>query len=173
MSGPLPENIEDAYPLTPLQQGMLFHSISSPETGVYIEQISVAIDQPAFSVEAFKNSWELLLQRHSAFRTAFVWKDLNEPLQVVRKRVTLSWNDIDWRELDHCAQQSELEQLKQSDRETELSLNKAPLMHMTLVRLSDERYIWVWTRHHLIADGWSTSHVLARLFVRFSEPDQT
>lgn len=163
MASPLPENVEDAYPLAPLQQGMLFHSISSPETAVYVEQISVTIDQPIFSVDAFKASWDLLIQRHNAFRTAFVWKNLKEPLQVVRRDVSLSWTEFDWRELDHTAQQSALAELKKQDRQTELLLNKAPLMRMTLVRLSDNLCEWIWTRHHLIADGWSTSHVLNEL----------
>ncbi|MGI9317370.1 MAG: amino acid adenylation domain-containing protein, partial [bacterium] len=163
MSAPLPENIEDAYPLSPLQQGMLFHTISSPGSGVYIEQISVTIHQPAFSPQAFKNSWEKLIQRHGVFRTAFVWKDLDEPLQVVRKKVTLSWNEVDWQKEDPGIVKAKLQQLKRSDRDTAFQLNKAPLMRMALVRMADDSYTWIWTRHHLIADGWSTSHVLKEL----------
>ena len=78
MSAPLPENIEDAYPLSPLQSGMLFHSVSSPGSGVYIEQISLTIEQPGFRPDVFKACWETLLDRHAPFRTAFVWKDLDE-----------------------------------------------------------------------------------------------
>ena len=82
MSAPLPENIEDAYPLSPLQGGMLFHSINSPDTGVYVEQITQTIEQSDFKLAAFRKCWDLLIERHTAFRTAFVWKDLDIPLQV-------------------------------------------------------------------------------------------
>lgn len=163
MSAPLPENIEDAYPLSPLQQGMLFHTISSPESGVYLEQLSVNINQPGFSPEAFKNCWDLLIQRHSTFRTAFVWQDLKEPLQVVRKNASLVWVEHDWQGEDPTSQDSKLEQLKQSDRRTEFILKQAPLMRMTLVRTGKHSYTWIWTRHHLIADGWSTNHVINEL----------
>ncbi|MGB5708743.1 MAG: amino acid adenylation domain-containing protein [Arenicellales bacterium] len=163
MSAPLHENIEDAYPLSPLQQGMLFHTISSPESGVYLEQLSVNVNQQGFSPETFKKCWDLLIQRHSAFRTAFIWKDLREPLQVVRKSVSLEWVEHDWEGEDPTSQDSKLEQLKQSDRKAEFLLNKAPLMRMTLVRTGKGSYTWIWTRHHLIADGWSTNHVIKEL----------
>ena len=163
MSAPFPENIEDAYPLSPLQEGMLFHSVNSPGSGVYIEQISLTIEQSDFSPEAFKNSWETLIERHGVFRTAFVWRDLEEPLQVVRKKVTLPWRELDLRGETCDSQRSMIAQLMTEDRDTEFGLNKAPLMRMILARNSEERYTWIWTRHHLIADGWSTNHVLSEL----------
>ena len=163
MSAPLPENIEDAYPLSPLQRGMLFHSVNSPDSGVYIEQVTLTIDQPGFMADAFRKCWEVLIHRHTAFRTAFVWKDLDEPLQVVRKKVTLPWQEVDLRDNGESERGAALERLKTRDREAGFRLNKAPLMRMILARTGDGAYTWIWTRHHLVADGWSTSHVLREL----------
>ena len=163
MSAPFPENIEDAYPLSPLQQGMVFHSVNSPGSGVYIEQISLTIEQPDFAPEVFKNCWETLIERHGVFRTAFIWKDLEEPLQVVRKKVKLPWKEVDIRDEHRSAQQAVLTRLMREDLDNEFGLNRAPLMRMILARTGEEQYRWIWTRHHLIADGWSTNNVLREL----------
>src|SRR5436305_14797522 len=79
-------NVEDIYPLSPMQQGMLFHSLYEPGTGVYFFQIGFQI-QGRLDVQAFRRAWEEVVRRHSALRTGFLWEDIDEPVQVVRKRV--------------------------------------------------------------------------------------
>ena len=75
--------IDDIYSLTPLQQGLLFHSLWEPGTRSYFTQIRLEI-QGALDVAAFRAAWENLLGHHPPLRTAFVWEDLPEPFQVVR-----------------------------------------------------------------------------------------
>ena len=157
------KNIEDAYPLSPLQQGMLFHSISAPGSGVYLEQLATTIANKGFSLDAFKQSWRRILARHNAFRSAFVWQDLKQPLQVVRKELELPWQIFDWRDHDTATRQSMLAEFKHNDQHADFTLNHAPLMRMALVCVDNDSWIWIWTRHHLIADGWSTNHVLGEL----------
>ena len=66
-------NLEDVYPLSPLQEGMLFHSLYAPDSGVYVEQLSCALDGP-LDQAAFARAWERVVERHAVLRTAFVWK---------------------------------------------------------------------------------------------------
>ena len=81
-------NVEDAYPLSPMQEGMLFHSLYSPEAGLYVTQVACTLEE--IDDEAFARAWQRVLDRHPALRTAFVWKSAARPLQVVGRRVTSS-----------------------------------------------------------------------------------
>jgi Condensation domain len=76
------KNIEDAYPLSPMQQGMLFHSIYAPNSGVYVEQMCFEL-HGALNVSAFIQAWQQVIIRHPVLRIACVWENLEKPLQVV------------------------------------------------------------------------------------------
>ncbi len=147
------KNVEDIYPLTPLQSGMLFHSLMAPESGVYVTQVTCNL--PAdLDGRLFQQAWERLIQRHGVLRTGFLWDGLDEPLQVVRKTVSIPWEDLDWRGLPAEERQRRFEELRHRDRHTPLPLNKAPLMRFSLVRFDGE-LAFIWTCHHLLLDGWS------------------
>src|SRR5215213_3271851 len=90
------QTVEDIYPLAPLQQGMLFHSLSAPASGVYVEQVQCVL-RGELNVSAFERAWQAVVARHPALRTAFVWEDLDEPMQAVRREVKLPWDWQDWR----------------------------------------------------------------------------
>ncbi len=155
------KNIEDIYPLTPLQSGMLFHSLMAPESGVYVNQVTCTL--PAdLDTRLFRQAWETLVKRHAVLRTSFLWDGLKEPLQAVRKQVSLPWQELDWRGLPAEEQQRRSEEQRQSDRHTPLPLSKAPLLRFSLLRL-DSGLKLIWTFHHLLLDGWSLPLLLREL----------
>jgi hypothetical protein len=80
------KNIEAAYPLSPMQHGMLFHTLYEPESGMYFEQLSCTLDGN-LNVLAFQQAWQQVVDRHPVLRTAFVWNKIEKPLQVVGRRV--------------------------------------------------------------------------------------
>ena len=127
------KNVEDIYPLTPLQSGMLFHSLMAPGSGVYVNQVTCTLPADLDSGR-FRRAWEGLVQRHGVLRTAFLWDGLDEPLQVLRKQVSLSWEELDCRGLPAQEQQRRREEVRHRDRHTPLPLNKAPLMRFSLIR---------------------------------------
>ena len=92
------KNVEDIYPLTPLQSGMLFHSLLSPESDVYVSQVTCTLAAD-LDPGLFRQAWERLVARHGVLRTAFFWEGLDEPRQEVRKDVSLPWQELDWRDL--------------------------------------------------------------------------
>ena len=149
-------NVEDVYPLSPLQMGMLFHTLYAPESGTYCDQMSWTI-HGELDVEAYERAWRRLIQNHAIFRTAFLWEDLSEPLQVVRGRVELPWKLLDWRGLSRETQQERLISLQDDDLKLGFRLSQAPLMRCILIRLEDELYRFVWSYHHILLDGWSLS----------------
>ncbi|MDZ8090959.1 MAG: amino acid adenylation domain-containing protein [Nostoc sp. DedQUE05] len=148
------KNIEDIYPLSPMQQGMLFESLYAPNTGVYFEQLSFTL-KSELNVAAFEQAWQQVVARHSILRTAFVWQQLAQPLQVVYRQLEINLNRHDWQQLSSQEQQQQLELFLQSQRQQGFQLNQAPLMYLGLIQLSADSYQFVWSSHHLLLDGWS------------------
>src|SRR6185369_16779151 len=157
------KNIEDIYPLSPVQQGILFHSLSAPETGVYVDQLVCKLDGD-LDVAFFERAWAAVLARHTVLRTLFVWNRGEKPLQVVRRRVTVPFEQYDWRGLPHAEQERRLDALLEKDRQRGFNLSEAPLMRLLLVRTAAERFQLIWSSHHLILDGWSSPLVLKEMF---------
>lgn len=152
-------SIEAAFPLTPLQEGMLYHSIRSPAAGVFVVQLSALLDGP-LDVAAFARAWECAAARHAAFRTFFAWEGRERPLQVVRAQVTFDASNDDWRTLDADAQAAQWTALLQDDRARGFALQQAPLMRVQVARVAEHRHRLLWTMHHAMMDGWSALVVL-------------
>ncbi len=158
--------IEDIYPLSPMQQGMLFHTIYAPQSGVYFEQVHLCIEGD-FNIPAFKRAWDEVINRHAVLRTAFLWERSDKPLQVVLKKVKMPWSEQDWRSLALAQQQQLLNTLLDVDRERGFEIANAPLMRMALMRSGEDKYQFVWSFHHLLLDGWSADLVIKEVFARY------
>jgi len=152
-------NIEDIYPLTPLQEGLLFHTLYAPESGAYFQHLKFRL-HGELDVRRWQQSWERVVARHSILRTAFVWERLEKPLQVVLKRVKIPWQVYDWRGLDAAEQEERLNAFLESDLRQGLDSSQAPLLRLTLIRLSDSDYEFICSQHHLLVDGWSTPIII-------------
>jgi amino acid adenylation domain-containing protein len=159
--------IEDLYPLTPLQQGILFHTLYAPQSGTYVEQLTCRL-QGTLDEAALEQAWYTVIAQHPVLRTSFVWQGLETPLQIVWERVDLPIQLLDWSDRTPQQQQTDLEAFLQADRREGFALEQAPLMHLTLIRLNAASIHLVWSFHHLLLDGWSTSMILQELFVCYS-----
>ena len=158
--------IEDCYPLTPIQQGFLFHALYDPDDGMYVTQLCCRLQGP-LNVAALKQTWQLIGDRHSILRTAFVWEDLPEPLQVVQRQAVMPWQQQDWRSRSAAAQQAERVALLQRDRSAGFQPQVAPLMRLTLIQMADDSYEIIWSCHHMLLDGWSMPMVIQELFTLY------
>ncbi|BAY73751.1 amino acid adenylation domain protein [Nostoc linckia NIES-25] len=157
------KNIEDFYPLSPIQQGILFHSLYAPDSAVYCEVFSCNI-QGQLNISAFKQAWEQLLERHAILRTSFVWEGLKEPAQIVHKQVQLPWEKQDWRGIENITQQKRIESFLAAEQQRSFDISQPPLMRLTLIQLAENNYEFVWSQHHLLLDGWSSSLVMDEVF---------
>ena len=151
------EAIEDLYPLAPIQQGMLFHSLYHTESSVYCQKVGRWFDGE-LNVAALQQAWQSVVDRHAVLRTAFHWKDLEQPLQLVHRNVTLSWHEDDWRGLSEVEQQQRLDAFVQSDQEQGFDLTRPPLMRLSLIRIADDSHYFHWSFHHGLLDGWCVNH---------------
>jgi amino acid adenylation domain-containing protein len=157
-----PNNIEDIYPLSPMQQGILFHArvAAAPET--YVVQIAWTLQ--GVDVAALRRAFQDVMDRHPALRTAFAWEKLAEPVQIVWKRLTLACEEHDLRALPPAEQAERVRRFTADDRERGFDLTRAPLLRIALLRLAEGAYRFVWSMHHLLLDGWSTQLVVRELF---------
>src|SRR5262249_28867574 len=117
---------KDAYPLSPMQQGMLFHSLSAASRDVYVQQLSARL-RGAFDETAFARAWEVVVGRHAVLRTGFAWKGLPEPLQVAGERVRIPLEVLDWREATIKERTARLATLCAEERSGGFELGRAPL----------------------------------------------
>ncbi len=155
-------DVEDLLPLTPLQEGMLFHRLVGGEDDVYVDQAALLLEGVS-DPDALALAWQRVTDRTPALRTSVVWEGVPVPLQVVHRRVEVPVVQLDWRELDAAERAERLERLRADDLARGLDLGTAPLMRLTLVRLPDARLHLLWTSHHLILDGWSLAQVLTEV----------
>ncbi len=160
------KNIEAIYPLSPMQQGMLFHTIEAPNSGMYCQQLSCTI-QGNFNLAAFQQAWQQVLERHTVFRTLFVWENRKQPLQVVRKSVELPWFIDDWRQFTPQKQQESLKSYLEKDSQQSFALDQAPLMRCALIQLAEDTYQFVWSYHHLLSDGWCLSLIFQEVLAGY------
>ena len=157
------ENIESIYPLSPMQEGMLFHSIDGQESKVYVVVAHFSL-HGTLDISAFKRAWQLLLNRHPVLRTLFIWKNRTTPLQIVHRWVELPWQEHDWRHRSTSEQTELLKSFLKTDREKGFNLSKAPLMRLTLARQTQNDYHFIFTQHHMLLDGWSLALLLKEVF---------
>ena len=152
-------NVADIYELSPMQQGMLFHTIYAPDSRVYFEQGSCLLTGKLNTIN-FQQAWSQIIDRYSILKTAFYWKDLEKPLQVVFNDAELPWIEEDWSNLTESEEDIKLEAWLQSDRNTRFILEKAPLMRCALIKLDWDKYRFIWSHHHILMDGWCNGILL-------------
>ena len=173
-SGSRAGEIESIYPLSPMQQGMLFQAISSSRPGVYFEQFHCEL-HGQLDLEAFRESWQLLAGRHAVLRTFFVRQQSPRPLQVVGRRVEVPLHLHDWRADEPARQQSRLKTFLEDDRRQGFRLSAAPQMRLALIRTDQQTHRLVWSFNHLLLDGWSLPLIFKDVLtfyqaLRFDQP---
>ncbi|MFH8989500.1 non-ribosomal peptide synthase/polyketide synthase [Streptomyces sp. NPDC017940] len=154
--------VEDLLPLTPLQEGMLFHRLVGGPDDVYVDQADLLLEGVG-DPEAFAAAWQGVTDRTPALRTSVVWEGVPVPLQVVHRSVRVPVTHLDWRELDEDELSERLDRFRTEDLARGIDLAAAPLMRLALIRLPDARLRLLWTSHHLILDGWSLAQVLSEV----------
>jgi amino acid adenylation domain-containing protein len=143
---------EDSYPLSSLQQGMLFHALWEKRSGVDIAQSLIDLHE-TLDVEKFKRAWWRIITRHPVLRTSFHWNTLDEPQQQVHSNVELSWEEQDWRAFTDIDREMRLADFLAADRRRGFDMAHAPLFRLTLVRYGEADNRLIWTYHHILLDG--------------------
>ncbi len=155
--------IEDTYPLFPLQHGMLVNALLEPGSGVDIEQLLCELHE-ALDVAVFRRAWQCVVARHPVLRTSLRWDNLDEPRQVVHAQIELPWEEQDWSALDANQRGKCFADFLDGDRLRGFDLARAPMFRLTLLRYGEAEFHLVWTFHHTILEGRSYLLVLREVF---------
>ncbi|MET7798190.1 amino acid adenylation domain-containing protein [Streptomyces decoyicus] len=154
--------VADIYPLTPMQAGMLFHTLADPDAPTYFEQMAFVFDGVS-DVDLLARAWQTVTDHLEILRGSLVWDQVDRPLMVISQQAELPVRHLDWRGMPEADQQEALERFLAEDRAQGLDLSVAPLARLALIRTSDTSVRVVRTSHHVLLDGWSTFQMLAEL----------
>ena len=161
--------IQDLYPLTPMQQGMLFHSLYQSEVDEYIAVIACRFKGEVV-VDAMRSAWQGLLDQYDILRTGFLWEEVKQPLQRVLSHSNLPWCYEDWSNWSNGSEalkESKLSERIETERRKRFDLHQAPLMRITLIKLDENHYELIWTHHHILLDGWSLPIVMRQVMMNY------
>ncbi|MFD5824425.1 amino acid adenylation domain-containing protein [Lentzea sp. NPDC060358] len=161
--------VEDILPLSPLQEGMLFHSGFDPESRhLYIAQFTVDL-RGDLDPSALKAAADALLRRHANLRVSFTHRKTGVPIQVVRRDMPLAWEecgpDSGGDPEAYAAEVTERDWARGVDHQ------RPPLMRFTLINLAPRRHRLLVTAHHLLLDGWSFALLFRELFALYAGAD--
>ncbi|TDD79758.1 non-ribosomal peptide synthetase [Actinomadura rubrisoli] len=147
--------LADAWPLTPLQSGLVFHTMSSASAfDPYRVQCVLHLSGPVDAAR-LRAAGQALLDRHAALRAAFVSSASGELVQLVVDDVPLPWREVDLGDLGDAEREAAFERFLADDLDVPLDLAAPPLLRLALIRLGPERSELVLTAHHAVFDGWS------------------
>ncbi len=152
-----------SYPLSPVQEGILYHTRIDHHPGLYIIQV-VGVLPEKIDSEAMERSWSEVLKQHPVFRTSFHHNSKFEHWQQVHEDVPVPWKFID--ALADCPNQK-FDEFAMKDRTTPFDLARPPLARLTLVRKDDADFRLVLTVHHVIIDARSIQIILRELILRY------
>ncbi|WP_434034546.1 amino acid adenylation domain-containing protein [Cupriavidus sp. a3] len=162
------DEIEDIWRPTPMQRGMVRHGTRHPGSPAYMVQVQATMD--GLDAERMIAAWRAALRRHPVLRARVAWLPTPgeaEPLLVVPAQAQLPVTRHDWRGRSSPAQSAaddmEWQALCEAEFRQPFDLCRAPLMRLTLVRIADDAWRFLWTWHHLLLDGWSMSRLLGEV----------
>jgi hypothetical protein len=160
------EKFEDIYPLTPFQQGVLFHVLDTPSAGMYLNQQRYTL-RGQLDVSLFKEALQGVVNRHQILRTAFLLSGLDGPHQIVYRQVKLPWAMHDWSELPPEESAARVQAFLRTDYQSGFDLKRVPLSRMTLIRTAPNLFEFIWSFHLLVMDGWSMQVMLKDLLTLY------
>ncbi len=149
--------VVDVWPLTPLQQGLLFHALLAQQD-VDAYHVQLVVDLAGGVDEArLADAAQALMDRHESLRTVFDHRDDGTIVQLALGHVPVDWSTL-------TATDDEAEELIARDREIHFDMRETPLIRFLLLDLGGGRSRLVITNHHIVLDGWSMPLLVADLF---------
>jgi amino acid adenylation domain-containing protein/non-ribosomal peptide synthase protein (TIGR01720 family) len=161
--------IADIYPLSPIQQGMLFHSLLEPSAGTYLTQFVCELTGD-LNQEAFCAAWRHVVNTQSSLKACFEAEIVSdEPVQVIADSVDPHFQYGDWSDAAGVKRKNKLREFLEQDRERGIDLKAAPLMRFALFKAGPASHTFIWSSHHLLMDGWSLPIILKDVFAAYEQ----
>ena len=158
--------IESVYPLSYMQEGMLFHELHAPGSGINTEQVVCGLNEE-LDVNALQRAWQRIVERHAIFRTSFHWVGYSKPVQKVHQHAEIPWELKDWGGLSDEEQGNQFRNFLELDCKLGFNISQTPASRWTLFRFRDKDYRLVWSFDHLLSDARSFTFVLTEVFTLY------
>ncbi|MGH8931557.1 MAG: amino acid adenylation domain-containing protein [Egibacteraceae bacterium] len=163
-----PSGLEDILPLSPLQEGLLFHALFD-EQGLDVYTGQMVFDlEGLLDVEALRSAGRALLRRHANLRAGFRRTKEGRAVAVIPREVALPWHELDLSALAVAEREVELARWMDEDRTRRFDLASPPLLRLTLIRLSRSHSRLVLLTHHILVDGWSALPLMRELWALYA-----
>ena len=159
----IPQNIEDAYPLTALQAGMIFHREFSDNSAIYHDLSSFFVRAP-FDLEILESAVNSMVERHPALRTYFSLSHYSQPLQLVEQQTVADFKAVDIRYLNHEEQEEFIDSFFEEEKQIGFDVAKLPLIRFLVHIRGDQQWQFTLSFHHAILDGWSEATMITEMF---------
>ncbi|MFL5000740.1 MAG: amino acid adenylation domain-containing protein, partial [Xanthobacteraceae bacterium] len=160
--------IEDILPLSPLQQGLLFHALYDAQApDIYTVQLELGLEGELDSA-ALDAAVHTLLARHTSLRACFSHEELSQPVQIILPDVVPSWRRFDLSSLNEPGRQQRVARIVAAERADRFDVASGPLMRFAVIRLAADRHRLVLTNHHLLLDGWSAPVLVQELLTLYA-----
>ncbi|RFM33506.1 non-ribosomal peptide synthase/polyketide synthase [Chitinophaga silvisoli] len=157
------ENMEDVFPMSPIEKGMIFESLLNPQSGIYHDQMVNQVSLPDFSFERLQHALTLLVEKHPILRTGFNLGDYETEVQIVYKKITLPLSYEDISTLTGDEQQRLVSDFTASELKHPFNVFVAPLWRITLFNIGKGHFVFAFQVHHAIIDGWSYASLMTEL----------
>ena len=156
--------VENIYPLSPMQYGMLFHSVEQEGSSVYVQHVPLLLRGRVDPI-ILQEAWRYLVNRHATLRGSFHWDGKGRPLRLW----SIRWSCLGrsgtggatpWRNRRSCWRSFSSRIVVAGSTST-----CPPLMRLALIRVADEQWQFIWTHHHILLDGWSVAILMEEISV--------
>ncbi len=158
--------IQNIYPLLPAAERILFYSLFYKKANYYYEQLTLDIIGD-FDIKIFNSSFQKIVDHYEVFRSIFLYRFLADPVQVIIKNL-----DVDVGYYDFCylneTKDHEVDNFIKSDLEKGFDPGKGQLFRISILKLDNKKYKFVFTFHHILMDGWSLGIILNEIFSAYS-----
>lgn len=161
--------IEAIYPLTVMQQGLLFHHLTSENDQGFLQVQCIL--EGVLDIEKLKEAWAQTILKHEFLRSSVHWKKIEKPLIIVRPEKAANWNIEDWSNQQNIASEfdNRLQKLKKEAQHQGVTLDTNPLLQFTLIKKEPNVHYFIWKCHHILLDGWSSSIIINDVFKIYND----
>ena len=160
-------NLEDVYPLSPLQSGIYYHWLADSSTTLYFEQVSYTLRSSIVEAAALSQAFDQLIARHGVLRTSFLNDLAGIPLQVVHKSLSegdgFSYEVLP-EDMSVANKQAYITERKIADRANGFDLGTVGQMRLLVFEIDEGLYEFIWSHHHILMDGWSISQLVSDFY---------
>jgi amino acid adenylation domain-containing protein/non-ribosomal peptide synthase protein (TIGR01720 family) len=158
--------VEDIYPLSSMQQGLLMHTLLEPNSGIYFMQDRYCIDSE-IDLPRFRSAWQEVIQRHDALRASFDLDQQGDMLQIIHRHAPLRLDYLDWSARPLDQHEADLQRLLEQERQQGFDLLVRPPFSLRLIRRAPQQYWFILSNHHILIDAWCRSLLLQDFFALY------